>query len=238
MNRPITTLFMLMSVDGKISTGDDDILDVDKDFPKILWVKEWLYQYYELEQETDVYSLISGKVLAKIGINNKQDNIKKLPVSFLVIDNKPHLTSQGIENLLTKSKKLFIFTTNKTHPAFEKQKDENIEIIYYENIIDFRNLFQRLKNEFIIDNLTIQTGGELNSIFLRDKIIDKISIVVAPVLVGGKNTSSLIDGESLHSIGELINIKALKLEKIDVLKHSYIHLKYDVINETEIESLI
>ena len=95
-----------------------------------------------------------------------------------------------------------------------------------------------MKNEFIIDNLTIQTGGELNSIFLRDKIIDKISIVVAPVLVGGKNTSSLIDGESLHSIGELINIKALKLEKIDVLKHSYIHLKYDVINETEIESLI
>ena len=27
MNRPITTLFMLMSVDGKISTGDRDELD-------------------------------------------------------------------------------------------------------------------------------------------------------------------------------------------------------------------
>ena len=33
MNRPITTLFMLMSVDGKISTGDRDELDVDRDFP-------------------------------------------------------------------------------------------------------------------------------------------------------------------------------------------------------------
>jgi len=31
MNRPETTLFMLMSVDGKISTGDTDILDVDQD---------------------------------------------------------------------------------------------------------------------------------------------------------------------------------------------------------------
>ena len=238
MNRPITTLFMLMSVDGKISTGDVDTLDVDKDFPRIMWVKEWLYQYYELEQETDIYSLISGKVLAKIGINNKQDNIKKLSVSFLVIDNKPHLTSQGIENLLTKSKRLFICTTNKAHPAFEKQKEENIEIIYYENIIDFRNLFQRLKNEFSIDNITIQTGGELNNTFLRNNIIDKISIVIAPVLIGGKNTSSLIDGESLHTIHELINIKALKLEKANILKYSYIHLKYDVINETEIEWLI
>lgn len=29
MSRPITTLFMLMSVDGKISTGAADCLDVD-----------------------------------------------------------------------------------------------------------------------------------------------------------------------------------------------------------------
>lgn len=35
MDRAITTLFMLMSVDGKISTGASDNLDVDKDFPKI-----------------------------------------------------------------------------------------------------------------------------------------------------------------------------------------------------------
>lgn len=32
MDRPITTLFMLMSVDGKISTGSSDELDVDRDF--------------------------------------------------------------------------------------------------------------------------------------------------------------------------------------------------------------
>ena len=40
MNRPITTLFMLMSVDGKISTGSTDALDVDQDFPHIEGVKE------------------------------------------------------------------------------------------------------------------------------------------------------------------------------------------------------
>ena len=30
MDRPITTLFTLMSVDGKISTGSTDELDVDR----------------------------------------------------------------------------------------------------------------------------------------------------------------------------------------------------------------
>lgn len=43
MNRPITTLFMLESLDGKINTGNNDNFDVDKDYPKINGVKEGLY---------------------------------------------------------------------------------------------------------------------------------------------------------------------------------------------------
>ena len=62
MDRPITTLFMLMSVDGKISTGATDDLDIDKDFPKIAGVREGLHQYYEIEQTTDLWSLNSGRV--------------------------------------------------------------------------------------------------------------------------------------------------------------------------------
>ena len=56
MDRPIATLFMLMSVDGKISTGSTDELDVDRDFPKIPGVREGLHQYYEIEQTTDLWS--------------------------------------------------------------------------------------------------------------------------------------------------------------------------------------
>ena len=48
MDRPITTLFMLMSVDGKISTGSTDNMDVDKDFPGIPGVAEGLHKYYEV----------------------------------------------------------------------------------------------------------------------------------------------------------------------------------------------
>ena len=63
--KTITTLFMLMSVDGKISTGAVDELDVDRDFPRINGVKEGLYQYYEIEKTTDLWSLNSGRVQEK-----------------------------------------------------------------------------------------------------------------------------------------------------------------------------
>lgn len=61
MSRPITTLFMLMPVDGKISTGAADCLDAD--FPKIDGVRQGLHQYDEIEQTTDLWSLNSGRVL-------------------------------------------------------------------------------------------------------------------------------------------------------------------------------
>ena len=54
MDRPITTLFMLMSLDGKISPSASDELDVDKDFPRIDGLKEGLPQYYEIEQSSDI----------------------------------------------------------------------------------------------------------------------------------------------------------------------------------------
>ena len=57
--KPITTLSMLMSVDGKISTGAVDELDVDREFPRINGMKEGVYQYYEIEKTTDLWSLNS-----------------------------------------------------------------------------------------------------------------------------------------------------------------------------------
>ena len=85
MDRPVTTLFMLMSVDGKISTGATDDLDVDKDFPQIAGVREGLHQYYEIEQTTDLWTLNSGRVQAKIGVNTKKTP-NRTSVSFVLIN--------------------------------------------------------------------------------------------------------------------------------------------------------
>ncbi|MDR3208870.1 MAG: hypothetical protein LBT45_03410 [Rickettsiales bacterium] len=82
MKRPFNTLFMLISLDGKISTGLGDKMDFDKDIPLIADACEGLKQYYDYEQTTDLHSMISGKVLAKLGINKKQ-KVNKRPSVLL-----------------------------------------------------------------------------------------------------------------------------------------------------------
>lgn len=230
MNRPITTLFMLESLDGKISSGNSDKLDADKDWCEIDGVKEGLHQYYEIEQDTDLFSLNTGRVMAKIGVNERTEEPNKTPCSFIIIDNKPHLNEKGIEYLCKWVKKLFLVTTNKNHIAYSlTEKFGNLEIIYYEKL-DLNELLKDLFEKYGVSRLTIQSGGNLNCLFLRNNLIDYVNIVIAPLLVGGKDTSTLIDGEAISYREELNKLKALKLVEANVLKDSYIQLKYEVLN--------
>ena len=226
MNRPITTLFMLMSVDGKISTGATDDLDVDKDFPQIAGVREGLHQYYEIEQTTDLWTLNSGRVQAKMGVNTKKTP-NKTPVSFVVIDNR-HLNENGIQYFCSLSKKFVLITSNKKHPAFHIEQD-NLYIIYQKEL-SLKNALIKLKSEYGCERLTIQTGGTLNGLFLREKLFDYVDIVVAPVLIGGKDTSTLIDGKSLFTQKELSQLGVLKLQECVILENSYLRLRYEVIH--------
>ncbi len=226
MDRTVTTLFMLMSVDGKISTGASDNLDVDKDFPEIAGVKEGLHQYYEIEQTTDLWSLNSGRVQAKVGVNTK-DMPNKTLVSFVMIDNK-HLTEHGIRYFCALSKQFVLVTSNKSHPAFEIE-EENLHIIY-QTELSLKDVLTKLKSEYGCERITLQTGGTLNGLFLREKLIDYLDIVVAPVLIGGKDTSTLVDGKSLLSESELSQLGVLTLQECIVLENSYLRLRYQVIH--------
>ena len=226
MKRPITTLFMLMSVDGKISTGATDAFDVDKDFPKIMGVQEGLYQYYEIEQSTDLWSLNSGRVQEKMGVNTKEMP-SKLPVSFVLIDNH-HLTEHGIRYFCALSKDFVLITSNADHPAFQV-KEDNLHIIYQREL-SLTEALEKLKSDYDCQRITIQSGGTLNGLFLREKLFDYIDIVVAPVLIGGKDTSTLIDGKSLRFEDDLSQLGVLKLLECAVLEDSYLRLRYQVIS--------
>lgn len=230
--RPNTTLFMLMSVDGKISFSQSDNYDFDKHIPYINGdASKGLHQYYEYEQETSLWSLNSGRVFEKIGINEKNENPQKTQVNFVIIDNKGHLNENGIIYMSKKSNKLFIFDNEygsnvNACKIYESKKLDNL--IYLQWHKDPYILMEELY-KYNCDELTIQTGGELNGLLLRNHLIDKLEIIVCPIIIGGKNVSTLIDGEDIN-ITSLNDIGILKLEEIKQLNDSYILLKYTVIN--------
>ena len=216
---------MLMSADGKISTGETDELDADRDFPNIPGVRDGLGQYYEIEQTTDLWSFNTGRVMAKIGANT-DDFPQKTPVSFAISDDH-HLTGRGVRYLCAKARELVIITSNAAHPAFSIA-EKNLHIIFQKRR-SLGEAFSRLKTEYACERLTLQSGGTVNGIMLREELIDYVDIVVAPLLIGGKNTPTLIDGESLKSTDELDGVAVLELTDCTVLRDSYLRLRYKVV---------
>ncbi len=222
-NRTYNTLFMLMSIDGKISTGVGG-RDIDADSKYVDSLKNGRYQYEALEQETDLVSFNTGLVMAKVGWNEDRESINEIPVEFIIVDNKPHLTKLGISNLLKHVKRLYIVTNNSNHPAFNIE-DLNLEVIFFEESIDFGELFCKLK-ERGVDRVTVQSGGIMNSLLVREGLVDELSLVVAPVMIGGENTPTLQDGLSLANVEELSLIKEFEIIEAKVLDKSFLHLRY------------
>jgi 2,5-diamino-6-(ribosylamino)-4(3H)-pyrimidinone 5'-phosphate reductase len=188
-------------------------------------VAEGLGQYYRLEETTDEFSLNTGRVLAKVGWNNTRTDIERLPVSFVVVDNT-HLTERGIRNLLERTQRLIVVTADRRHPAVHVA-DRRLDILEVEGRIDFRRLFGQLADMGVRD-LTVQSGGTLNAALVRSNLINYVSVVVAPVLVGGRSTPTLLDGDSLDGDDDLRLLRPLELLSVRELDHSYLHLRYAV----------
>jgi 2,5-diamino-6-(ribosylamino)-4(3H)-pyrimidinone 5'-phosphate reductase len=130
--------------------------------------------------------------------------------------------------LMSVDGKISTGTTNHDHPVFS-MNEPNLQIIYQEKL-NLAVMLDTLKSKYGCERVTIQTGGTLNGLFLREKLFDYVDIVVAPVLVGGKETSTLIDGKSLCETSQLPELGVLELESVTPLELSYIRLRYKVIS--------
>ena len=153
----------------------------------------------------------------------------KVDCRFIIIDNKPHLNEKGIDYICHWVDRLILITTNKNHIAYSLQeKYDNLDILFYDTL-DLNILLSDMEEKYNAEAITIQSGGTLNEKFLRDNLIDYVNVVIAPLLVGGKDTSTLIDGEAITSSEDLNKLKALQLIECKQLENSYIQLKYKVI---------
>lgn len=137
-----------------------------------------------------------------------------------------HLTEHGVRYLCEWSKNFVLITQNPKHPAFSVMED-NLNIIKQDSL-NLAEALKILEADYCCKRLTIQSGDTLNGLFLRNNLIDFVDVIVAPIMIGGKDTSTLIDGISITSIDDLNLLGALQLEKCEALEDSYIRLRYKV----------
>ncbi len=89
--------------------------------------------------------------------------------------------------------------------------------------IDLNYLTKKLYENNIY-SIMIEAGGLLNGAFIKENLVDKLYLFVAPKILGDNAGLSIFDGFNINNIKKCINIEFKSIERLepDLLLESYI----------------
>ena len=103
----------------------------------------------------------------------------------------------------------------------------NVEyIIAGDEKVDFRGALEEINNRYKINNVRVDSGGTLNGILLRAGLVDEVSVLIHPFLVGGMTPSSLFRAADLISTEGVISLKVIK---INLIEPDLIWMRFEVL---------
>lgn len=222
MNRPVTTMFLPLSVDGRITSHDSDGMDPEKwkQNPRIQAI---LAQFYDFAGG-EVFTVTSGEAMAKLGVNNRLSQPRPLDFNLVVIDRPQMLNSHGVRYLSQNVKRLILVTLS-THPAAKQRNlPEHVDVISFKSKVDLTELMRRLKEEHQVEQVTIHSNARLNAQWLTLGLIDHLSVIISPLLVGRHGTPTLGDHD-------LLEVRPLRLSQAKPFGFGFVNLMYEVIND-------
>lgn len=222
--RPYVILNAAMTLDGKIATatGSSNISG-----------EEDLKRVHEIRKDCDGIMVGIGTVLAddpRLTVHKIDAKPEDNPVR-IVVDSKGRTP---IDARITNSDaKTIIAMANeykddfKASDKYETFKKRGVKFFFSgDRRVDLKALMSYLHEEGI-ETLMLEGGSTLNFSMIKSGLIDKISICVAPMVVGGANAKTFFDGDGFDTMDE-----AVRLELTDsyVLGKDLI-LTYNVLND-------
>ena len=229
MNRPYVICHMLQSIDGKIAGGffrEKQTLELAKIYSDIS--KDYNGDAIIYGTTTAQEMFLSSKTAPVLNQNpiQKIDYIYKNDKNkwIVVIDPQGQISfDQSVyQNPRLKDKNLIvILTENISSQYLETLKSLNISYLFTgKEEIDLKLALEKLYDLFSIKKLLLQGGGITNTYFIKEDLIDELSLVVSPV-VSGEEKQPNIFKDCHEYIGQTFDLK-----QSDLLMKSGLYLKY------------
>lgn len=209
MERCKTILVSGSSIDGKISAGKGIS---SKEFGKYLQ-KNLDLELHKIRSKVDGILVSINTVL----VDNPSITVRKLATkkspTRILLDRKGRVPKES--KILNEEAETIILTGRYGLKRLKKKTRSNVKIIICKeknNELDLHDAFRKLK-ENEINMLLIEGGGTLNKSLFKENLIDKFIIFYFPIIVGGKNTPTIVDGiDSFYP--HLIKMKLKNLKKM------------------------
>lgn len=170
---------------------------------------------YQLRHDCDGVLVGIGAVLAdnpKLTVKEKYVKNPRQPVR-IVLDTY----CQTPENALIVNKDASTFIITGEHQRCEKQFQQNVEVIpcatTNEGFIDLHHLLPLLYRRGI-KTLMVEGGGTVIWSFIKEKLVDDLFIYVGSMIIGGKTTPTMVDGNGFETEKEIPSLKIKDVKRL------------------------
>jgi len=190
--------------------------------------------HYELADKFKADAHLIGSETARTGIASFTENIPmEEPSDFAKPTIKPgdvrpiwviHDTRGKMKGLLHVYRRscycrdVIVLAVNRTPEDYlQYLRERNYGIIIAgEEQVDYRVAFEKLNEFYGVKTLLTDSGGGLNSILLKAGLVDEVSLVISPVIVGKHSTNLFRNLEGKMNL-ELIRIERIRGNHLLVL---------------------
>lgn len=96
-----------------------------------------------------------------------------------------------------------------------------------EKRVDLNDLMNKL-GEMNIDSILLEGGGTLNFSALKEKIVDKVQVYIAPKIIGGSLAKTPVEGVGIDKLKEAFSLRELKIQTLDkdIFIEGYLNSRY------------
>jgi 2,5-diamino-6-(ribosylamino)-4(3H)-pyrimidinone 5'-phosphate reductase len=199
--KPYIILNAAMTLDGKIATrrGSSEISG-----------KEDMIRVHKLRKEIDAIMVGINTLLAddpRLTVHKIEAKPEDNPVR-IVIDSKARTPLNF--RVLNGDAPTIIATTENADPekimALEKKA---VVLKCGKDMVDLESLMQELSRRGI-KTLMLEGGSTLNYSMLKNGLVDEVRVCVAPMIAGGVQAKTLVDGEGIDQMRDAIRLKLKK----------------------------
>jgi len=81
--------------------------------------------------------------------------------------------------------------------------------------VDLRYSFETLYKDYDIKRIRVDSGGTLNGILLKQGLVNEISIIISPHLIGGNPLSTICDTTSINTEQTPIQLNLIHFQQLD-----------------------
>ena len=222
---PLVILKAASSLDGKIATATGESKWITSPLSRL--------KVHEIRNHVDAILVGVGTVLAddpELTVRLSDQDKTKDPVR-VIVDSKGRTPPSAKVFAPNSSTKVIIATTNQIkleqQQIYEKLGVEVLLIPSRSNgRVDLKQLISKL-GQRQITSLLIEGGGEIHASAIGSGIVDEVFFFLAPILIGGREAPSPIQGNGIKHLHEAVQLKKMTCTTIgqDLMVHAQIETK-------------